>query len=151
MLELARPGDREVVNTLAVQAHEMHVQWRPDLFEPVEELYSEERFLNTIQLRQLYVARLDTTVVGYALLLMSPTERPGMRKGKVMTVEEFCVHETCRGHGIGKVMMEDIHALAKAFRCTDLQLNVYPQNDDAVGFCQKCGFTIRSINMQQSI
>ncbi len=151
MLELARPGDREVVNTLAVQAHEMHVQWRPDLFESVTELYSEERFLSAIQRRQLYVARLDTTVVGYALLMMHPMDRPGMRKGKVMTVDEFCVHESCRGHGIGKVMVEDIHALARAFRCTDLQLNVYPQNDDAVGFYQKCGFTICSIHMQQTL
>ena len=149
MLELARSGDREAVNALAMQVHELHVQWRPDLFEPVEELYSEERFSKAIQQRQLYVAKLDTVVVGYALLLMESQERPGMRNRKVMTVDEFCVHESCRGHGIGKAMMEDIHALAKAFRCTDLQLKVYPQNDDAVGFYQHCGFQIQNIGMQK--
>ena len=149
MLELARSGDREAVNALAMQVHELHVQWRPDLFEPVEELYSEERFSKAIQQRQLYVAKLDTVVVGYALLLMESQERPGMRNRKVMTVDEFCVHESCRGHGIGKAMMEDIHALAKAFRCTDLQLKVYPQNDDAVGFYQQCGFQIQNIGMQK--
>ena len=41
--------------------------------------------------------------------------------------------------------------LAKAFGCTDMQLGVYPQNDDAVAFYQKCGFTIRSIEMQKII
>ena len=37
---------------------------------------------------------------------------------------------------------EIIHALAKAFRCSDLQLKVYPQNDDAVGFYRKTGFAV---------
>ena len=151
MLELARSGDREAVNALAMHVQELHVQWRPDLFESLEELYSEERFNNALCQRQLYVARLDTVVVGYALVLMETMERPGMPRRKVMTVDEFCVHESCRGHGIGKSMMEDIHALAKAFRCTDLQLKVYPQNDDAVGFYQQCGFQIQNIGMQKKI
>ena len=59
--------------------------------------------------------------------------------------------EALRNQGFGKDMMEDVHALAAAFRCTDLQLGVYPQNDDAVGFFQKCGFTIRSIEMQRKV
>ena len=45
-------------------------------------------------------------------------------------------------------MIADIRALAKAFRCKELRLSVYPQNDDAVVFYQKCGFTIRTIDME---
>ena len=62
-----------------------------------------------------------------------------------------CVRQEYRKHGIGKAMMEDIDALAKAFGCTDLQLRVYPQNDEAVGFYQKCGFTIQNIGMQKKL
>ena len=76
---------------------------------------------------------------------------PGVVRRKVMIVEEFGVHEFCRGHGIGKAMMEDIHALAAAFGCTDLQLRVYPQNDDAIGFYQHCGFQIQNIGMQKKL
>ena len=47
--------------------------------------------------------------------------------------------------------LEEVHALARAFGCTDLQLNVYPQNDAAVSFYQKCGFMIQNINMQRKI
>ena len=46
---------------------------------------------------------------------------------------------------------DSIRALARAFGCRDLQLGVYPQNDAAVAFYQKCGFTIRSIDMQRKV
>ena len=151
MLELARPGDREAVNVLAQQIHEMHVAWRPDIYEMVPELYSEERFLDVVKQRQLYVARVGGIVVGYALLKICSYDCPGIVRRKVMVIEEFCVDSLCRGQGIGTEMMQDVHALSKAFRCTDLQLRVYPQNDDAVGFYQKCGFTIRSIDMQRKV
>lgn len=151
MLQLARKQDREAVNALALQAHKIHVQWRPDLFEAVEILYTQERFDSAVKQRQLYVAKIDDVVVGYVFLLTRNCDWPGAVKRRVMVIDEFCVHETCRGQGIGKQMMADVRALAAAFHCSDMQLGVYPQNDDAVGFYQKCGFTIRSIEMQRKV
>ena len=151
MLELATMNDRIAVNELARQVHAMHVTWRPDLYEMVEELYPAERMQKAISARELYVAKLEGNIVGYVLLKMRNYDWPGVVNRKVMVVDEICVEESIRGHGIGKAMMEDVRALAKAFRCTDLQLGVYPQNDEAVGFYQKCGFTIRSIDMQRKV
>ena len=151
MLELARPGDREVVETLAQQVHAMHVAWHPDIYESTQELYSEERFQNAIKERQLYVAKIENMVVGYLLLKIRNFNWTGVVNRKVMLVDEIAVHESCQNQGIGMERMAEIRVLAKAFRCTDLQLGVYPQNDDAVGFYQKCGFTIRSIDMQRKV
>ena len=151
MLELATAADRSAVNELALQSHMLHVQWRPDIYNAVEEYFNDEEFAQLIRERKLYVAKLDTTVAGFTLLSQQRFEGSGIVPRKVMSVDEFVVHETCRGHGIGKVMMEDIHALARAFRCSDLQLKVYPQNDDAVGFYQKCGFQIQNIGMQKKV
>ena len=151
MLELAVEADREAVNALARQVQELHVQWRPDLYEMAEELYPLERFQEAIRQRQLYVAKIDNLVVGYALLFIRDCDHAGLVKRRVMRIEEFCVQESLRGQGIGMEMMAEVRALAKAFRCTDLQLGVYPQNDGAVAFYQKCGFTIRSIDMQRKV
>ena len=151
MLELARPADREVINALAREVHALHVAWRPDIYEMPEKLYSEERFLSAIQNRELYVARLADVTVGYLLLRIRTAEAPGLVKRRVMLVDEICVEETCRNQGIGKEMMADAWALARAFGCSDMQLGVYPQNDEAVSFYQKCGFTIRNINMQRKV
>ena len=151
MLELARSADRDSVNAIAAQVHAMHVAWRPDIYAMVEELYSEDRFMDAIRNRELYVAKLSDTVVGYVLLKTRNYDWPGVVKRKVMVVDEICVDEICRNRGFGTQMMEEVRALAKAFGYTDLQLGVYPQNDVAVAFYQKCGFTIRSIDMQRKV
>jgi len=151
MLQLARPEDREAVNAIAKQIHDMHVSWRPDIYESLEEQYPEERFQEAVAQRRLYVAKLAGEVAGFVSLQKCTYDWPGVVSRSVMIIDEFGVHEFCRGHGIGKAMMEDIHALARAYGCTDLQLRVYPQNDDAVGFYQHCGFMIQNIGMQKKV
>jgi len=151
MLELARPSDRELVNALAAEVHAMHVAWRPDIYEMVEELYPEERFLSIIRQRNLYVAKINGMTVGYAAVKIRDYDWPGVVRRKVMQVDEICVEENCRNQGIGQQMMMELRVLARAFGCTDLQLSVDPHNDHAVGFYQKCGFTIKSIAMQRKV
>lgn len=151
MLELATGHDREVVNALAAQVHAMHAGWRPDIYEAVEELYPQERFLTAIQNRQLYVAKISGIVVGYTAVKIHNFDWPGVVKRKIMFIDEFGVEESCRGQGIGREMMADLHALAKAFGCTDFQLNVNAHNDDAITFYQKCGFMIQNIVMQRKV
>ena len=151
MLELARISDRDAINAMATQVHAMHVAWRPDIYEMVEELYPLERFQEAVKQRQLYVAKISGMTAGYVAVKIRDYDWPGVVKRKVMFVDEICVEEFCRGQGIGMEMMTDVRALASAFGCTDLQLSVYPQNDAAVAFYQKCGFTIQNIGMQRKV
>ena len=149
MLELATAADRAAINRLARQVHQMHVSWRPDIYRMPEELYPEERFLAAVQSRELYAAKLDGIVAGYAAVRVRSLENPGTQPRRIMLIDEFCVDQSLRRQGIGTRMILDIRALARAFGCTDLQLSVYPQNDDAVSFYQKMGFMIQSITMQR--
>ena len=151
MIELATKNDRSAVNRLARQVHEMHVQWRPDLYNMPEELFPEELYDELVKNRELYVAKLDGAVIGFALLKMRVSEGVGKVTRKIMLIDQVCVDEALRNHGIGTQMMEEVRVLARAFGCTDLQLGVYPQNDAAVSFYQKCGFMIRSIDMQRKV
>ena len=151
MIQLATAADRTAINELARQVHEMHISWRPDIFCGAEELYPQERFDAHLKNRELYVAKIEGNVVGYALLIMRDSCHNGMIPRRIMQIDEFCVHEAARGHGIGTEMMADIRALAKAFRCNHMKLNVYPQNDDAIRFYEANGFMIQNIAMQQKL
>ena len=151
MIELAAKQDREAVERLAKQVHALHVQWRPDLYTMPGELYPQELFSGMIRNRELYVAKIDGIVAGYCRLVMKQASGIGIVPRKVMLIDQFCVDEPLQNHGIGTQMAAEIRVLAKAFGCTDLQLGVYPQNDAAVSFWQKCGFMIQSINMQRKV
>ena len=151
MLQLATKADRAAVNEIARQVHALHVEWRPDLYCMVEELYPQERFDEAVASRQLYVAKIEGNVVGYALLAIRDSNHNGMHPCRIMEIQEFGVHEAIRGYGIGTQMMEDVHALAKAFRCTHQRLNVYPANEDAIRFYERFGFAIRAIDMQKTV
>ncbi|MGM9589645.1 MAG: GNAT family N-acetyltransferase [Faecousia sp.] len=151
MLELVSPADRDGLNRLAGQLHSQHISWRPDLYTEAESLYSEDQLLQARNERQLYVAKIGGEIIGYIRLRMESVEGIGFRPRKRMLIEEFCVEECYRDQGFGTKMMQELRVLASAFRCDDLQLKVFPQNDEAVGFWQKCGFTIKTIEMQQSL
>ena len=151
MLELATPADRETVNTLAQQVHSLHVSWRPDIYCAAPEPYPEERFTELVRDRCLYVARIGEMVVGYVTLRFRQVEGPGMVSRKILHIDDICVEESMRNQGIGTQMMLEVRVLARAFGCTDLMLGVYPQNDEAVAFYQKCGFMIQSIAMQRKV
>ncbi len=151
MLELARPGDREAVNRINQQVHAIHVAWRPDIYEMADDLYPEPFFLEDIQERRIYVAKISGVVVGYVTVQLRDFKGPGIVSRKVLMLEEFAVEETCRNQGIDSEMMRDVEALARAFGCTDIQLSVQPQNDAAIALYRRFGFTIRNINMQRKI
>ena len=151
MLELARPEDRSIVNALAAQVHELHVAWRPDIYEDAEELWPQSRFDDAVSSRRLFVAKNDDSVLGYVLVKIRVYDIIGHVKRKVLVVDEICVDQSLRNQGIGTQIMCDVRAIAKAFGCTDLQLGVYPQNNEALAFYQKCGFRIRSIDMQMKL
>ena len=151
MLELARPADWEAVHRLSVQIHGLHALWRPDIYLSVDEPYPREKFMEDIQKRMVYVAKLQENVAGYTVLSIVEKDGPGTVPSKMMRLDSICVDEAVRGYGIGKAMIEDVRALARAFGCTGLILGVHPENDSAVGFYQKCGFRIRTINMDMKL
>lgn len=151
MLELARPEDRAGIEVLAQQIHRMHVQWRPDIYAHADEMWPQDRFEDAVAQRQLFVAKEDDAVVGYVLLKKREYDMTGHVRRKVLVIDEICVEESRRNQGIGTEMIIAVRAIARAFGCTDLQLGVYPQNNEALAFYQKCGFRIRSIDMQMKV
>ncbi len=152
MLELATKADLEAVRALKKQIHCLHVSLRPDIYRMEEELIPEDAFHNAIQNRQLYVAKIGGVVVGYTRLLIRERKGVGVTSCKILGVEELCVEEALREQGIGREMMTDIRALGKAFGCQQVMIGgVYPENDGAIAFYQKCGFQIRNISMDMKL
>ena len=151
MLELARTSDWEAVRRLSVQIHDLHAAWRPDIYFHCEEPYPKDKFMTDIQNRMVYVAKVQDQVAGFVVLSVQEKGGPGTVSQKLMRLDSICVDEAVRGQGIGREMVADVRALARVFGCQALILGVHPENDHAVGFYQKCGFRIRTINMDSQL
>lgn len=149
--EKAIPADREMVNALAMEVHSLHVGWRPDIYEMPPEIYPMERFSAALERKELYVARLNGDIVGYAAIKMRSFDWAGMVKRRVLFVDELSVSAEHRRKGIGKAMMMEIREIAKEEGCSDLQLSVYPQNREAVAFYEACGFSLQSVTMRTKV
>lgn len=151
MLELAREMDWEAVKRLSVQIHDLHAAWRPDIYCHADAPYPREKFLEDIAQHMVYVAQISGNIVGYVVLSIQEKTGPGVVSHKLMRLDSICVDEAIRSHGIGKAIVTDVRALAKAFGCDGIILGVHPENDDAVAFYQKCDFTIRTINLEMRL
>jgi len=151
MLQSAQLRDRDAVEQLAQQVHALHVAWRPDIYESAEVLYPMERFREAVSKRELFVAKVGEEIIGYAAIKIRNYDWPGVVKRKVLLLDEICVREDCRGHGFGTQILYEIGVIAKTFGCSDLQLSVSLENDAAVAFYQKNGFSIRNLNMLKKL
>ena len=117
MLELARECDWIDVKRLSVQIHDLHAAWRPDIYYHSDEPYTKETFLIDIENRLIYVCKLDNQIVGYVIVSIQHKGGPGTHKVRLLRLDCICVDKAYRGQGIGKAMMADVKALAKAFGC----------------------------------
>lgn len=148
ILQLARPEDWEAINKLCRQVQKLHVNWRPDIFCTADIPYPMEYLLEDIKENAVYVAKIQGSVSGYVRCYTWSTNGAGSVPGKVLDIDDITVDESCRHQGIGQRIMADLKEIAKERGCNDIQLSVYPQNENAIRFYEHCGFRVRNIRYQ---
>ena len=70
MLELAREEDLEDINRIAIQVHELHVGWRPDIYCHTDCIFPLDYLRECIQEKTLFVAKIEETIVGFILFVI---------------------------------------------------------------------------------
>lgn len=152
LLELARLSDLDAINLLAKQADDLHAAWRPDLAPGTERAFTEELFCDLQLEKQLYVLRKQGNIVAFVRIRLQPLGSPyDVPVRKALYLEEICVDEALRHQGIGMEIMNDLKAFCQEQDCISICLSVYPENEAARAFYQKCGFGVSSINMRMKI
>ena len=145
-IELANIEDLEEINTLARQVHKIHVKWRPDMYKDVKNVIEREFLEKLIADKQIYVAKLDNKIIGYLIFMIKEQNNPIMKFKKYLIIDTICVDKNYRKKGIGTRILEYANNIAKKYNCTDLQLNVNPENIDAIKLYEKFGFNVKGIS-----
>lgn len=144
----AREADFEAVNRLARQVHELHVQWRPDLFRSVQYPITQEEFSELLQEQRLLLAQKDGRVIAYAVFGVQQHDMAKLMPQKTLKLDEICVDEACRRQGIAKALLHELMQRGKAAGCTDLRLTCDPHNTAGVAFYESLGMKPKTIQYQ---
>ena len=135
---------------LLKQVGEVHRQIRPDLFRAGAQKYDEAALEELLQDpdRPIFIADMDGKVAGYCFCILQVTEgNPVLCDRKVLYIDDLCVDETIRGHGIATKLYEHTLAFAREQGCDAVTLNVWYGND-ALKFYEKCGMKPQKIGME---
>ena len=151
IIEIPKIEDLKKVNKLAKQVHELHVNWRPDLFLSVDEVISRKNFEEKIKAKEIFVAKIQDDILGYITINITEKDNPSMRYRKQLQIEAICVDEKSRGKGIGTALLKFAKEFGKENNCTDLYLTVNKENENAIKAYEKFGFKVKSIAYSMKI
>ena len=152
-IRLANMNDYDSVNNLARQVHELHVGWRPDLFNSVKEVITLSEFEEMIINKEIYVYVLDNKVVGYIVccIVEKKNQNPKFRYRKQLNIDAMCVDLEYRGKGIGTKLLNFAKEIAIDNECTDIYLTVNEENVNAIKTYEKFGMKVKNIAYSMQI
>ena len=151
IIEIPKLEDLKKVNELAKQVHEIHVNWRPDLYLSVDEVISKENFEIMIEAKEIFIAKIHNEIVGYITFNIKEKNNPSMRYRKQLQIEAIGIDEKNREKGIGRALLEYVKKYGKENDCTDIYLTVNEENEKAIRFYEKFGFKVKSIAYSMQI
>ena len=150
-IKIPQIEDFNRINELAKQVHELHVNWRPDLFLSVEEVISKENFEKMIQAKEIFVAKIEDEIAGYITFNIKEKNNPNMRYRKQLQIEAICIDEKNRGKGIGTQLLKHVKQYGKENDCTDIYLTVNEENVSAIKIYEQFGFKVKNIAYSMKI
>ena len=144
----ANTNDFEAVARIMNQVQQMHVEWRPDIYKPNENLIPRDIFEKIVAGDTFYVAEADGLVVGILEVVFRHIETPSHVTRDIIFIDSMAVDEAYRGMGIGHLFFDKIKEIKAEKKLDGIELQVNAKNKAAYEMYLKCGFTEKSINME---
>lgn len=146
-------GDYTGVSALMDELHQLHVEARPDVYRELQTRMSEKEYEQLLETdhRYLYVAELPDQgeIVGYASAQLNVIQNVDLLKDrKMLYINEIIVGSKHRGHGTGKLLMQELIELGKEIQVDSVELTVSTFNTGAQAFYEQLGLAVRSSRME---
>mgnify|MGYP005605429307 CR=1 FL=1 len=166
MIRKATHNDIPRILELLSQVNDVHAEGRPDFFIKGKRKYNEEDLLKIINDDTtpvfVYVGtrlvtsesgrQQATSVQGYAFCVIQDLSQcDNLRPDKSLYIDDICVDENYRRHGVGKKLYEHVLQFAKEEKCFNITLNVWAKNPSAQAFYESMGMTVQKVCMEQII
>ena len=153
IIEVPSIEEYDKINNLAIEVHNMHVEWNNDLYKYTDVVITEDEYKELIDTKNIYCAKIDNKIVGYIVIAIREKNinDSKMRYRKILKIESICVTKNYRNKGIGTKILEFIDTLAKDNNCTDIYLDVNNHNENAIKLYEKLGFIKKQITYSKKV
>ncbi len=148
----AEESDIPRILELLVQVDMVHHNGRPDLFKGPATKYNaqELRKIFADQTTPVFVCTNDEgMIMGHAFCIHQQIpDHPVMSDVKTLYIDDICVDEAFRGHGVGRSLYRHIMDYARLHEIYNITLNVWACNQDALSFYEAMGFKLQKMGME---
>lgn len=147
-IRYASIADYDGVEKIMKQVQELHVNLRPDIYQPIDVVLPYQEFCKAVEQRTLIVAEQNEDVVGVLSYVHRHIESDKQVTRDVMFIDCMAVDEQLRGRGIGRKLFEFAKNILRKESFDGLELQVNARNQSARRFYENYGFKEKSINME---
>lgn len=141
-------ADHAAVAAIMAQVQQLHVDWRPDIYRPNDNLLPLEAFAAECTKGLIYVAECGGQVAGVMEIQFRHIETPAHVTRDVVFVDTMAVDEPFRRKGVGRAFFDYLKKLKQEKQLDGIELQVNAKNTAALQMYEKCGFTFKSINLE---
>jgi len=142
-IRLATKKDFDQVGLIFAEENRFHAELVPEIIQIAEPIMTTQWFDEVLENpdQRLFVAEDGQELAGVALIeLRTSIDDPIFKLRKYVHISEIAVFGKYRGRGIGCLLMEEIQHWAKDHSITDVELQVWARNTQAVGFYERLGY-----------
>ena len=129
--------DRIRIMPIQKEIADLHHNGRPDLFRTEAHYYSENDFSARLTNpdHRIFIAEADGEVAGYVFAMVRHIRNhPSYVDFDTFYIDDICVAERYRRHGIATALLERCITQAREAGCRNLELGVYCFNGNAIAF-----------------
>jgi ribosomal protein S18 acetylase RimI-like enzyme len=153
-IRVATLADVELLVRLNGYVHAPHVEAEPDTYRETEPRAVAEWFRERLSRGEIevLVAEVDGEGVGLAVTeVVERAEHVFARAQRYVVVDQLAVAPGCQRQGIGRQLLEEVHARAKDKGMPRVELDVRGFNRGALAFYEELGYEVRSLRMRRDV
>ena len=147
-------SDIPELKRLLLQVGEVHHVIRPDIFRTGAIKYTDDALAELLkdENKPIWAAMEGETMLGYCFCQWRTIAGSTVLTDRTeLYIDDLCVDEENRGHGVASALYRFVCDYAKAQGCNFITLNVWCGNDSAMRFYEKMGLRPRNIMMDMPL
>ena len=151
----AKEQDYEELLKIFDEGDLLHIKALPQIFKKVDEPSRSRDYISSIigdENAGIFLAESGNQIIGFIVVVIREAPNiPIMVKRRFAYVDSIVVTEKSRDSGIGRALMAEAEQWALGKKASQLELNVWDFNQEAIEFFKKLGYKTSRRNMWKTV